>query len=149
MSVVRVALATARLTRLVTSDWLGEWALVGPVRKWATLHEQSSLDAIRSMVETVVPGNDPIATAWVDEQMDTLNNYDENYPLTWQYKLAKGLDCPFCVGFWIGLAVLIAEAAVARQPAPVRWLWKTVTSALALNQVVGTTLVLLEKATDD
>ena len=28
-----VAIATARLTRFVTSDWLGEWTLVRPLKR--------------------------------------------------------------------------------------------------------------------
>jgi hypothetical protein len=101
-----VAGATARLTRLVTTDDLGWWAIRLPAYAWA--------------------GFDP---------------YDDPNPGNWAQKLVSGLDCPFCVGTWIGYGVLTADAtsqALARRghPAPARLLRFALTG-LALNYLVG------------
>ena len=59
----------------------------------------------------------------------------EAYPENWKQKLVSGLECPFCVGFWIGAGVLAAESltknTALEQP------YKFITNALALNYVVG------------
>lgn len=104
--VILIVLATARLTRFVTEDWLGHWWLVQPARRWA-------------MYGTKLRH----AQAYVIDQ-----EWQDTEPTTWRQKLVKGLDCPFCVGFWIGGAVLLAS----RIPLA-RW----VLSVFALNYVVG------------
>lgn len=80
--------AAARLTRLVTRDWLGEWTIVRPVRNWAERHEGTRL----------------------------VEHLDPEAPVTeaWRHKLAHGLDCPHCVGFWLTLGTL----GVSRLPLP-------------------------------
>jgi len=52
----------------------------------------------------------------------------EGEPLTKRAKLVTGLDCPFCVGFWIGAVVLAGH----RLPGA-----RVVLLPLALNEVVG------------
>lgn len=171
-------LAVARLTRLITTDWLGEWVVVRRVKQWASKHETAEIemrtDILRRKREhaeqsagyyfgglqrTVGVGtvdsegkatihlhtmvhhdsdtkpalDDPI-TSWAQDE--AILPYDENDPFTWQAKLAKGLDCPFCVGFWIGLLVLIGGATIGRLPV-LRHLWALAMGALALNYVVG------------
>jgi hypothetical protein len=54
--------------------------------------------------------------------------------LAWQVKLVKGLDCPFCVGYWIGLLLLVATLLC---PKPLRPIWLTLLGSLGLNYVVG------------
>lgn len=56
----------------------------------------------------------------------------------WRTKLVSGLDCPWCVGFWIGAAVLL----LPRRRRVVRW----ALSALALNYTVATTDAVLDRA---
>lgn len=111
---VVVALAAARLTRFVTSDTLGEWLLVGRVKRWAFRREAPG--------EFANISDDPMPTpaaGW-----------------GWRSKLASGLDCPFCAGFWIGALVLLGEATVARLPI-IGPLWRLGVAALALNYAVG------------
>lgn len=87
-------LATLRLTRLVTTDSLGERLLQQPAERWANAHS-------------------PV---------------NSNGDLPWRMELVSGLYCPYCVGFWIGLAVLVLPDV-----RPVRLLLR----GLALNYVVG------------
>ena len=105
---VLVILATARLTRFVTEDWLGHWWLVEPARRWALARQWQS-------------GHLP--PDWEDR--------DETEP---RVRLVMGLDCPFCVGFWIGTAVLLA---VVLCPPPLRPVLRFGLAALSLNYVVG------------
>lgn len=122
-----VALTALRLTRFITSDFLGEWTIVGPAKRWAWREARVECDhdgwyeeqeALRASVIKAdpVPTPDP---AW-----------------GWRSKLVKGLDCPYCVGFWLGALVLLGEAIAPRIPV-VRHLWRFVTAALALNYAVG------------
>ena len=75
-----IVLGTARLTRLVTEDSLGYWWFVGPVRGWANRHDARE-------------------DSWVEPDPD----------LGWRSKLASGLVCRWCVGFWLGGLVLTAD----------------------------------------
>lgn len=101
----RTVLATARLTRFVTRDVLGEWTVVGPLRQWADRNE---------------PGD--------------VFGEEATGP---RHMAVTGLDCPFCVGTWIGFGVLGSYAAArAAGPQALR-AWRFVTSGLALNYVVG------------
>lgn len=85
--------ATVRLTRLVTTDSLGEHLIRTPAERWAARH----------------PEHD--------------------------WKVA-GLYCPFCAGYWLGAAVLVAHAATSNSPRA-RGLWRLGAATLALNYVVG------------
>ncbi len=57
----------------------------------------------------------------------------------WREKAASGLDCPFCIGFWIGVAVLVSLALVGGpadlSEAAVWWRW--IAGAFTLNLVAA------------
>lgn len=55
---------------------------------------------------------------------------------TWPARLAHGLDCPACVGFWIGLGVLIASLVVRTMPKWMQTVWFTLMGALGMNYFV-------------
>jgi hypothetical protein len=111
--------ATLRLTRFITSDWLGEWLVDKPLRKWA----------VNKSMEGQITMMDPSLT---EDQIFAGLNWSEDQP--WRVKLVKGLDCPFCVGFWIGLVIL---AAAAFTPKILRPALHLLFSGLALNYLVG------------
>jgi len=105
-----LGLAAARLTRFVTTDWLGEWWIGQPAKAWA-----EKVDGPDSAIDLTATGHH-------------------------RTKLVKGLDCPFCVGFWVGGALLIGEAALgatSKSPKLVRGTWALGIGALALNYIVG------------
>lgn len=114
------ALAALRLTRFVTSDFLGEWTIAGPAKRWAHGYESSPAE-VAAVNQAERDGN-PVPTPRPENG--------------WRSKLVKGLDCPFCVGFWLGCLVLLAEVVAPRIPV-VHHLWRFAAGALALNYVTG------------
>ncbi len=112
-----VAIATARLTRFITTDHLGEWYIVGPLKRWAW--RKSGVGYTPSEIGERV------------EAVPTPPHYGG-----WRARLVKGLDCPFCVGFWIGALVLLGEV-VTRRWRPLRAVWTFALGALGLNYAVG------------
>lgn len=112
-----VVLATARLVRLVTEDSLGDWWVRRPVRQWA-IDRTGGLDGV--------------------EPEDFDDAVGDPSRWSWRVKLASGIDCRWCVGFWLGVLVLIGEALTATRA--LRWarpLWTFALSALALNVVAN------------
>lgn len=122
-------LAALRVTRFITSDWLGEWALVGKARAWAEPHEE---DARRALYEErraeIAPQPMPPYAHWAPS--------DDDGPRSWQAKLVKGLDCPFCVGFWITGAAVLGAALANRGPRR-RAAFQVLAGAFGANYVTG------------
>lgn len=112
--VILTVLATARLTRFITSDWLGHWWIVQPARHWAVF----GTPLYHTLPES-------IDAEWA-----------ENEPRTWRQKLVKGLDCPFCVGFWIGGVMLLAQVLADAVPV-LKPVIRFGLAMLALNYVTG------------
>lgn len=131
MNLLLATLATLRLTRFVTTDWLGHWWIVEPARKWALNaelraerwehSEYRARHAAMGRDHPAIPPKPPLP----DGEMRS-----------WQAKLVKGLDCPFCVGFWIGAGVLLS-LAIARAVPPLLPVWRFVAGVWALNYVTG------------
>ena len=119
-----VAIATARLTRFVTTDHLGEWTIVGPLKRWSARREVP--DHIRDELERRLQRE--------REREEPTANPPHGWG--WRSKLVKGLDCPFCVGFWIGVLVLLGEV-MTRRWRPLRAVWTFALGALGLNYAVG------------
>lgn len=106
--IILVALATARLTRLITRDTLPEHLVIRRVRARARYHEaEVGGQAVRGR-----PAN---LAAYVEE---------------WA-------DCPFCSGLWVAGAVVFLEGLTARAPRGLRAVWSGILATLALNYVVG------------
>jgi len=120
-----VILASLRLTRLITTDWLGEWLIVAPIKRWAWRFEGPELQRRSEAL--------PRAAT-----LELVTEYDPSDPFTWQAKFAKGLDCPFCVGYWVGSAVLvITTAAVLYGAEALVVAWGVLLGTFALNYLVG------------
>lgn len=79
-----LVLSIIRLTRLVTTDEIGQWWIKDPI--------------------------DRAAEQWYSEQTEALHNLsgeivrEPEQPWWWKYR--SGLDCPHCVSFWAALLVL-------------------------------------------
>lgn len=117
----RVALAAARLTRAIVADDVpGQWWIKDPIDEAMRRYRAKRTTHVPKPTHTLVP---------------SVEFFDE--PWWWKYR--DGLDCPWCVGFWIGAGVLLAEHTVGGDsaPAPLRAAWRFVTAALALNAVVA------------
>lgn len=147
-----VALATARLMRLLSQDMIGEWLIVRPAKTWATRHEWPRVSAEIDYRRQVAIKNKTtdlvdvpleheqkqavIATAADEAEQSYRESYSEKDPYTWQAKVVSGLECPYCAGFWVGGVVLVSAAVAARFPA-LRPLWRLAAGALALNYVTA------------
>lgn len=60
------------------------------------------------------------------------------------------VTCPFCIGFWVGVGVLMS-LSIGHGPGPSTWEpWRWITGALTLNYMVGHTAARLDRTdTDD
>jgi hypothetical protein len=107
-----LALAAKRLTRLVTTDWIGEWLLVRPLKNWSLRHDGP-----------------------IDVHMETVRQMDGTViDLTkgaWRTKATSGLDCDWCVGVW--------AAAIVALPMPraINAVRQPLLKVLAVSQLVG------------
>lgn len=124
---VLVVLATLRLTRFVTVDSLGGWLIRGPLTQWVAGWEAGARlaleDAIReARADDLGVGAEALIVEW-EKELDG--------PVSWQARLVSGLGCPYCVGFWLGLGVIVLTILL-----PFVWWW-VLLSALSLNYVVG------------
>lgn len=118
-------LASARLTRFVITDSMGKWWIKDPIDEAMTGY---SLEATEYALRTGTAAVEP-----------------------WWWKYREGLDCPFCVGFWLGSGVLAAHAATAHRPRA-RKVWRFAAGAFALNYVtahLGSALGDFDHANDD
>lgn len=103
--------AATRLTRLITADALGEWYILRPAEAWAIRHEGTKL-----------------------EYADGRPALDEDRG--WRSKLVSGLSCPWCVGFWLGAAVLATDELTTGTKLERGWGFAK--DALTLNLVTAT-----------
>jgi len=128
---IMVALTALRVTRFLTSDSLGEWVIVGRAKAWAYRHEAQGQNVEGIALTAVEVAQMATNAARQGETVPTP-------PPTWGWrsKLVSGLDCPFCVGCWIGGAALLAELVTRRAPL-LRGLLTVIAAPLALNYVTG------------
>lgn len=114
---------TMRLTRFVVADELGELWIKDPLdraaHRWWT-RETTKVKSRRNALRRMGHNEDLVLSRVPDLEQ----------PWWWKYR--SGLDCPFCVGFWIGTAVLASEAVAGRS----RW-WKFGAAAFTLNEVAA------------
>jgi len=62
--------------------------------------------------------------------------YDYPGDLGWRTKIAQGLSCPFCVGFWIGAACALSLLLVGGPGDAPDW-WRWIAGIFALNWVAA------------
>lgn len=67
---------------------------------------------------------------------DLAEELDTEDWVSWQGRLISGLYCPYCVGFWIGAAMVILTV-VLMPLATLGTLWLVALSILSLSYVVG------------
>jgi len=101
---------TLRLTRLIVTDDLGLWWVRGPASFWAMRHDTHQTVNAGALSEQIIVG--------------------------WRSKLSVGLSCPFCIGWWVGCAVLASLAAVGG-PGDAAELWRWIAGAFSLNWIAA------------
>lgn len=125
---ILVALATARATRFFTADKLGEWAIVGPLKRWAWRRESTADPAVLAQLEEVF-------------ERDLREGKPQESPAAhygWRSKLVGGLDCGYCLSPWIFGGLLIGSAIASRVPG-LRHVFSWLLTTLAGSYVVGHT----------
>lgn len=121
--------ASARLTRLITTDDLGQWWVQDPIDRAAQRWYDRQVIRARE-------ARGLVTIDWDDE--------DEEVPQPWWWKYRSGLDCPFCIGFWIALGLIAADRRLSG-----RGLWSLGVQALALNYVAAHAESLLTSITEE
>lgn len=112
-----LVLATLRLSRLVTGDTLGQWLILSRAWRWANRYKP---DSTRPGVFVQHPDG----------------------PSPQRLKLASGLVCPFCIGYWCGAALLVVSYFTGPLGDEPVW-WRLLVGSLALNYLVGHTASLM------
>jgi len=97
---------TLRLTRFIITDSLGHWWIQDPIDRAMARY------ADRKIAEAQQAGTSPEDPWW------------------WKYR--AGLWCPYCVGFWVGVAVIASYLLWGHTE-----LWKVVAGAFTLNWVTA------------
>ena len=114
MRIVDLALAvgaSARLSRLVITDDIGRWWVKEPV--------------------------DRAMDAYAEREIWASANVGQEPQVPWWWKYRSGLDCPFCIGFWLSLLVVGLGAAATRREGIGAIAWRAGTGALATNYVAS------------
>lgn len=127
--------AALRLARFLTHDPLGEWLIVGPLRRWAAEKEENHRAAKLAVIQDVQERTDvePLAQKLVAQWVIDLQSED---PLSWQARFASGAECPFCWSFWIGSGLIALTVFLVPLPY-VGLAWVLLLAALAMNYTVG------------
>lgn len=128
--------ATARLTRFVTSDALGGWLIADRVERWGDFHERRGRAALRAWLE--VESHEPPESLTLKQArrlVEARRRLEASDPITWQGRLAYGLECPFCFGFWVGALLFLGTWATAFTLLETAWI--IALAVLGLNYIVG------------
>lgn len=110
-TVLLAAGASARLSRLVITDKIGRWWIHEPI--------------------------DRAMAAYADREVAQADADERDVRVPWWWRYRDGLDCPFCVGFWLTAAVVVTGAAADRAPGRARTAWRLGAGVLAANYVVA------------
>lgn len=114
-------LAALRATRFVTTDTLGEWTIVGRAKMWAWEREALGPFEI-GVARSAYNDGEAVPTPPAKNG--------------WRSRLVKGLDCPFCVGFWI-TALAVVGAALANRGPRRRAAFQVAAGAFGANYLTG------------
>lgn len=95
---------------------------------------------------TRVITDDDIGLWWVKEPAyrAALRHVERHGDIPWWDKYRAGLDCPWCCGFWIGMAVLASHAAAGKTRT-----WRFAAATLTLNLVAAPLVALLGSDSDE
>lgn len=120
---------TARLTRFVITDDLGRWWIRDPIDAW--FHKPASVK--------LADGSKVAA-----DQVTTVGGWGSPSPEVWPpvrrrmrwHRYLSGLVCPFCIGWWLALAVLTSLMLVGGPGDAATW-WRFVAGVFTLNWIVA------------
>lgn len=105
--------AALRVTRFATTDVLGGWVLADPAKRWASSKE---------------PHDPPHPFGYAAP------------PRAWRHRLVSALDCPFCVGTQVTLAIgaaLALTSSRSRRRSPLGRALRASCATLGIAYAVG------------
>jgi len=114
--------ATMRLTRLITNDDLGQWWLKDPLDRWMHGHDVLQPGEHEERARLLAEGKD---LAYVDALLPVAERLK-------YHRYLHGLECPHCVGTWVGFGVLTSYV-VAKRSRRALAAWRFVATGLSLN----------------
>lgn len=109
-------LATARVIRLVVVDDLGALLVREPVERWQ---------------------NRMAARWWAGRTPEQIAQAEERRTVPARVRLLDMVGCPWCIGFWIGAAMIALWQGALVLAGGWEIAWTAVCGALALNYVVA------------
>lgn len=137
-TIILVLGGTLRLTRFITSDTLGGWLIRDRALLWGKQRETSYRTAVLQVLERLYSERDSLTPAAARMLNKLEGQLGEDEPMSPAMRLVSGLYCPFCVGFWVGFAMILLTLGVI--VLSVTWLsiaWYVALGALTLNYIAG------------
>lgn len=126
---------TLRVVRMVTSDDIpGQWFIYDPLDRWvhgAPRHEWKAYDRLHWQWQALVADGADVTN--LEEPLPPVPRSGKR--LRW-HRYMEGLGCPFCIGFWITLVMVLVFALVGGPGDAADW-WRWIAGALTLNYIAA------------
>lgn len=120
-----------RLTRFIVVDDLGRWTVKGPYQRHAVEVEAEAIRRETSRINHAA--NEGHRARLVARHADAVTG---RRPYTTAQKISHGLECPYCVGTWVGIGTF-ALAAVASRHDTSKRMFAIVASGLTASFLSG------------
>ena len=105
--IVLVILSATRLTRFIVDDTLGHWLIRGPLERWGTYLDAHAAKECYKKISEAEDIGAPLSPRVEIRLRRRLEKWAADEPITIRAKAISGLACPWCVGFWISLILVI------------------------------------------
>lgn len=131
--------ATARLTRFIVLDDLGHWTIKGPFQRHAAKAEAEAVEDLVAYIAHVEKHADVAhvpAAIQRRERLVRATDPEDPEPLTIREKISHGLNCPYCVSTWIGMAV-VGVGLLSRKHPATRAIAATIAGGLTASYISG------------
>lgn len=105
--IVLVILSATRLTRFIVDDTLGYWLIRGPLERWSTYLDAHAAKECYKKISEAEDSDNSLPPRVEIRLRRLLEKWASDEPITVRAKAISGLACPWCVGFWISLTLVI------------------------------------------
>nr|DAI64400.1 MAG TPA: Protein of unknown function (DUF1360) [Caudoviricetes sp.] len=148
--IVVTVLAAVRLTRFVIFDTLGQWLISGPILNWAGWKDEAQYATDEAVLSKVVKDSNPdgLSPKAIHARYMRVARYKRDEPITLASKFASLFDCPWCLGFWVSLAVIGLSVWFYQVPY-LAVAWGILMAALSCSYLVGLLADVKVPASDD
>lgn len=132
-----------RLTRFIVVDDLGRWTIKGPYQRHASHIEVEAMNREASRINHAA--NEDHRRRLMNRHADAVSG---DRPYTTAQKISHGLECPYCVGTWVGIGTF-ALAALASRNTTSKRVFTTLASGLTASFLTGAIINHMEPEDDD